>query len=139
MKLKSKLKFRHFVLVVSTIYAMTPLTSYADTKRSPQYQKCMDNVDLGALKNSQFAACGEQELKQQDVTLNASYNKLRAGLSPEQREALIKGQRAWLTYRENWCRFEEVGPSAPGGYANYTSCLLFVTDLQIKSIKAYSF
>jgi len=130
-----KSKFGYLVVVASTIYAMTPLTSYADTKRSPQYEKCMESIDLGALKNSQFVACNEQELKRQDVILNAAYSKLRAGLSPEQREALTKGQRSWLTFKENWCRFEQVGPSAPGGDSNYTFCLLYVTDQQIKAIK----
>ena len=46
----------------------------AESKPSAQYQKCMDSVDLGAMKNSQWAACAAQELKRQDATLNAEYN-----------------------------------------------------------------
>ena len=49
----------------------------AESKPSAQYQKCMDSVDLGAMKNSQWAACAAQELKRQDVTLNAMAQMLR--------------------------------------------------------------
>lgn len=107
----------------------------AESKPSAQYQKCMDSVDLGAMKNSQWAACAAQELKRQDVTLNAEYNKLRKALTAEQKEALTKAQKSWLKFREDWCRFEEVGPSAPGGEANYNFCVMELTNKQIDKIK----
>ena len=107
----------------------------AESKPSAQYQKCMDSVDLGAMKNSQWAACAAQELKRQDVTLNAEYTRLRKALSAEQKEALTKAQKSWLKFREDWCRFEEIGPSAPGGEANYNICLMDLTNRQIDRIK----
>lgn len=107
----------------------------AESKPSAQYQKCMDSVDLGAMKNSQWAACAAQELKRQDATLNAEYNKLRKALTAEQKEALTKAQKSWLKFREDWCRFEEVGPSAPGGEANYNFCVMELTNKQIDKIK----
>lgn len=92
----------------------------------------MDSVDLGALKNSQWASCSEQELKRQDVILNAEYNKLRKNLSAEQRALLTRGkkEKSWLKFREDWCRFEEQSPSAPGGVVNYYFCLLDTTEKQ---------
>ena len=120
-------------LALSALCAGQPTLSFAE--RSSQYQKCMDGVDLGAFKNTQFIACAEKELKLQDGTLNAEYNKLRKNLSPEQKEFLTKGQRAWLKFREDWCRFEESHPQAPGGMVNYSFCLLEVTDKQISLIK----
>ena len=113
--------------------------AYAQTKTSSLYEKCMDEVDLGAMKNSQWAACAEQEIKRQDITLNTEYNKLRKSLSAEQKEALTKGQRAWLNFRENWCRFEEVSETAPGGIANYNFCILELTGKQIDTIKNHQF
>ena len=107
----------------------------AESKPSAQYQKCMDSVDMGAMKNSQWAACAAQELKRQDATLNAEYNKLRKALTAEQKEALTKAQKSWLKFREDWCRFEEVGPSAPGGEANYNFCVMELTNKQIDKIK----
>ena len=107
----------------------------AESKPSAQYQKCMDSVDLGAMKNSQWAACAAQELKRQDATLNAEYNKLRKALTAEQKEALTKAQKSWLKFREDWCRFEEVGPSAPGDEANYNFCVMELTNKQIDKIK----
>lgn len=109
---------------------------HAQSKPSAQYEKCMDAVDFGAFKNSQWISCAEQEIKRQDVALNAEYNKLRKALTAEQKEALTKAQRAWLKFREDWCRFEEVGPSAPGGEANYHFCIIELTNKQIDRIKS---
>lgn len=130
-----ELKFGYLIVAMAAIYAAAPSASHAQTKLSQQHEKCMDSVDLGALKNSQFAACDEQELKRQDVTLNAIYNKVRTSLAPEQKDALVKGQRSWLKFREDWCRFEEVRPNVLSGYASYQSCLLDVTVRQIDTIK----
>ena len=54
----------------------------------------------------------------------------------EQKDALLQGQRAWLKYRDSWCRFTEQGNSAPGGIVNYGFCMLDLTDKQIELIKA---
>ncbi|MDD2830527.1 MAG: lysozyme inhibitor LprI family protein [Sulfuricurvum sp.] len=126
-------------LIILSIFAVLSVTALAEGKRSPQYGECMDAVDYGAFKNTQWASCGEQELKLQDATLNSEYAKLRKSLSPEQRELLIKGQKSWLKYREDWCRFDEQGPSAPGGIAGYVFCLLEITDKQIDLIKDLQF
>ena len=99
----------------------------AEYRYSPQYETCMDKVDLGALKNSQWAACADQELKKVDAALNTHYRKLQQQLEPEQREALKKSQRAWLQYREARCSFEALGPVAPGGAASQSLCMLEMT------------
>ncbi len=126
-------------LVLVSICAVLSTTAFAESKRSPKYEKCMDSVELGAFKNTQWASCNGQELKLQDITLNSEYAKLRKNLSPEQRELLTKGQKSWLKFREDWCRFEEQGPSAPGGMVNYGFCLLETTDNQINIIKGLQF
>lgn len=96
----------------------------------------MDEVDLGAFKNSQWASCASDEIARQDVVLNREYNALRSSLSPEQRVALTKAQKAWLAYREGWCRFDEAGPSAPGGIAGYYFCMLELNDVQIDALES---
>ena len=123
-------------LVIAAAAALLAAPAHADAKRSRQYDKCMDKVDLGAMKNSQWASCAAEEGKRQDVTLNTEYKQLRESLEPEQRDALLKAQRSWLKFREDWCRFEEVGPGAPGGAASYQFCLLEVTDKQIEALKS---
>lgn len=110
--------------------------AHAQAKTSAEYQKCSDNVDLGAFKNSQWASCSEDELKRQDVVLNAEYKSLRETLSVSQRETLLKAQRSWLKFREDWCRFEEVGRIGPGGSARYYSCLVELTGKQIDALKS---
>ena len=115
-------------LSILTIGWLAPVgVAMAEYRYSPQYETCMDKVDLGALKNSQWAACADQELKKVDAALNTYYRKLQQQLEPEQREALKKSQRAWLQYREARCSFEALGPVAPGGAASQSLCMLEMT------------
>ena len=115
-------------LSILTIGWLAPAgVTMAEYRYSPQYETCMDKVDLGALKNSQWAACADQELKKVDAVLNTYYRKLQQQLEPEQREALKKSQRAWLQYREARCSFEALGPVAPGGAASQSLCMLEMT------------
>ena len=102
-------------------------------------EKCRDTVDFGAMKNSQWAICDKIELNQLDKILNKSYQLFRIKLVKEQKEALTKGQKSWLSFREDWCRFEGVGsPEAPAGEAHYTSCLIRLTEKQISRLKELS-
>lgn len=91
------------------------------------------------MKNNQWAICDKLELNYLDKTLNANYQVLRKKLDKEQKEFLTKGQKSWLNFREEWCRFEEVGsPEAPSGEARYTSCLIRMTEKQITRLKELS-
>lgn len=102
-------------------------------------EKCRDSVDLGEMKNSQWAICDKIELNDLDLTLNSSYQFLRSKLDKEQKEFLTKGQKAWLNFRDEWCRFEQVGPpQGPMGEAVYTMCLIEITKRQINRIKDLS-
>jgi uncharacterized protein YecT (DUF1311 family) len=127
-------KFR-FLAISLMSFLLFPIESQADFKNSLQYEECLKNVDYGAFKNSQWVACARDELKNIDAILNSEYSRARKQLTSEQQTSMIKAQRAWLKYREDWCRFEEVGPGAPGGEASYHLCLLETTGIHIKKIK----
>jgi len=102
-------------------------------------EKCRDSVDLGGMKNSQWAICDKIEINILDLTLNSSYQNLRKKLDAKQKEALTKAQRSWLKYREEWCSFELVGPPKAGmGEALYTNCIVEITKKQIARIQELS-
>ncbi len=126
---------RKKALFAAVLLAVAATSAQADNKRSAEYDACMDAVDYSAMKNSQMSECIQAELARQDKTLNAVYKNLRNNLSAEQKNLLLQGQRAWLTYRENWCRFDEQGNTAPGGVVNYNLCMLDLTDTQIRLIE----
>ena len=130
-----------FTAILSTTFLVTlsPLISSAKAETdSPEFQKCMDEVDLGAFKNTQWTACYEAEWKRQDRQLNAVYQKIQKSTDPELKQALVKGQRAWLAYRDAWCSYEFLTPVAPGGYVNKAACLVDLTVAQIKRLKESS-
>lgn len=126
-------------IVITAFFALFPFPAHAESKKSTDYKNCMENVDLGALKNSQWASCAEQERIRQEAVLSSEFHKLRQELSPKQNNLLTKAQHSWLEFRENWCRLEENGPSAPGGIASYNFCMLEVTEKHIELIKSLQF
>ncbi len=122
--------------MLACVLLSTQLTSPAKAEaETPEFRKCMDAVDLSAFKNSQWASCYEAELKRQDRALNGAYQQIQKQAAPELKQALTKGQRAWLAYRDAWCTYEEQTPVAPGGSVNKMACLVDVTIAQIKRLK----
>lgn len=98
---------------------------------SAEYAECYDRVDLGAMKNSQWASCDEEELQRLDKKLNQIYGKVRGKIDANQKAKMTKGQKAWLDYRESWCRFREDAQILGMGYAAYTSCMVELTEQKI--------
>ena len=123
-------------LLLAALFTALSATAQAETHRSAEYLACMDSAEDSPYRNAEWNSCIAAELAVQDSVLNAEYQTLRASLSAEQKSALLQGQKAWLTYRESWCRFTEQGNSAPGGAINYSLCMLDLTDKQIELIKA---
>lgn len=103
---------------------------------SDAFRACMDRVDLAAFKNSQRSECAAQEIRRQDVILNAEYNKVRLAMAPEQKALMVRAQRAWLEFRKAWCQLETTSSAAPGGELNGQLCMIELTDRQIDAIKA---
>jgi hypothetical protein len=67
--------------------------------------------------------------------LNSTYQQIQKSASPELRQALVKGQRAWISYRDAWCYYEELAPVAPGGNVNKAACLADVTISHTNRLK----
>ena len=67
------------IMIQSALLLSTPVK--AETE-SPEFRACMDAVDLGAFKNSQWIACYEAEL------MTYHLNQLHNGLRPEKWSSL---------------------------------------------------
>ena len=128
------MSFLRLVPLVCLAFTL-PAQAADKVKESAQFQECMDKVDLGAMKNSQWYACYTEELARQDKVLNAEYRALQSRIPPETKDALTKAQRAWIAYRESWCKLEQELPNAPGGEVNYQACMLDQTIAQINKLK----
>ena len=125
----------YLCMAASMIALVLPVTAYSEPSISSGYQKCLQNVDIHAMKSGQWTACAEEDLRALDVKLNAAYKTLKNKSAPEQREFLTRGQRAWLKYREDWCRYEEASELAPGGPANYIFCMKDMTEKQVENLE----
>jgi uncharacterized protein YecT (DUF1311 family) len=114
-------------------------TTYATTEAKTPFQECMDNVDLGAMKNSQWMACAAEDLEREDEKLNETYRnliKLNPGKSKvESRNALIKAQRSWISFRDGWCSYVGTLPYAPSDEINRIWCLRDLTHDQNERLR----
>ena len=79
--------------VAATLMGLS-LGALSQPEGSPAFRSCMDNVDMSALKKTQWLACSSQEIKRQDAVLNAEYTRLKNALAPEQRGAR-DGEPVW--------------------------------------------
>lgn len=109
--------------------------SYAETKVSKEHEACVDKIDFGAMKNSQFEACYIEELKRQDRKLNEVYRSVQGKISLEAKAELIKGQRSWIAYRDNWCNYELALNLAPSGEVNRLMCAVYLTIAQTNKLR----
>ncbi len=126
--------------MVFVALAIAAMGAQADQKSniSAEYARCNDNVDLGAFKNSQWAACDEAELGRLDVKLNGVYKQVRAKMSEEEKKALVQAQRDWLKFRESSCKLWEVQSfQAPSGHHGYTSCMVDMTDKRVSELRTW--
>jgi len=124
------------LLVLAQVPAGVAALAQADDGRlSPQFSKCMDAVDLGAGKNGQFEACYRAELKVQDRRLNEEYRKLQTRQKGEARTLLTNAQKAWMGYRDGWCRYVGTLDLAPSPEVNHAACLVELTADQVKRLK----
>lgn len=132
--MKSKVLKAKSAAMVAALFFISSW-SYAETKVSKEHEACVDKIDFGAMKNSQFEACYTEELKRQDRKLNEVYRTVQSKISPEAKAALIKGQRSWITYRDNWCNYESALDLAPGGEVNRLMCAVHLTIAQTNKLR----
>lgn len=122
------------ILIVGC-FCLTSASAHAESAAlTAQFTKCMNDVDLGAFKNSQWGACYEAELARQNKRLDLKYKKMQAGYKDVNKKLFDAAKKSWLAYRESWCRYEEALPIAPTPYVNYRACLVDTTIEQINKL-----
>ena len=84
----------------------------AASKAKPNTDTCISIIsnpcigpDEGAKRDSEVIACLDDEQRQWDKVLNASFQVLVKGLEPEQQKKLREIQRIWLQSRAATCGF----------------------------------
>lgn len=112
-------------------------------------EHCMETTD-GGWSTYGMGQCLDQERAYWDARLNAAYKEVRSkrqatdaemkelgSSAPNQGEALLAMQRAWITFRDASCDYERSlwGGGTGGGPAT-VSCLMSMTAQQALSLEA---
>ena len=72
-----------------------------EARYTPAFQACLDAPS--GQSTAGMIQCAGTELAVQDAALNAAWRALIADMSPRQKAGLLKGQRAWIAYRDADC------------------------------------
>ena len=70
---------------------------------SAAYGSCIESAGGADFK---MAECASVELERQDKMLNATYRDLVARSNPANKPALLKAERAWLSFRDAQCGYQ---------------------------------
>lgn len=106
-----------------------------------------EDVDCdNAQTQSDMTSCAQARYEEADKALNAQYKQTRAAMVAIDKDldgdmkgaeqALLKAQRAWISYRDAQC--ENYGFQARGGSMEpmlVAGCLADLTDLRTKELK----
>ncbi|MGM4911369.1 lysozyme inhibitor LprI family protein [Rhizobium sp. 768_B6_N1_8] len=106
-----------------------------------------EDVDCdNAQTQSDMTSCAQARYEEADKALNAQYKQTRAAMvaidgdlegdMKGAEQALLKAQRAWISYRDAQC--ENYGFQARGGTMEpmlVAGCLADLTDLRTKELK----
>jgi uncharacterized protein YecT (DUF1311 family) len=134
-------KLQHSIRLLSITLLLTVATSSGALSASPPSSipnnSAALNACIGRIQNSPLGSrwpgmqqCQEEELRRQDKRLNGTYAALAkaAGvLGKESAASLMKGQRAWIAYRDAWCSFETSHDSAPSPEISGLFCKIQLT------------
>lgn len=124
--------------VSTALFAIGARAQSVEKQLSPQFSKCMEAVNLAAMKNSQFEACYRAELQVQDRRLNDEYKTLESKTKAKPRALLTNAQKSWMAYRDSWCKYVGSIDAAPSPEVNHVACLVELTVDRIKRLKESS-
>jgi uncharacterized protein YecT (DUF1311 family) len=89
------------ILMATATPALAVDAAAVEARYTPALQACLDSPD-GA-STAGMVQCIGAELTIQDAALNAAWRALVADMTPDQKAALQKAQRAWIAFRDADC------------------------------------
>lgn len=82
------------------------------------------------------ASCFQRASEAADNELNSIYARVRPVLSPEERNDLAEGHKAWLKYRDLTCTAEyKLYKGGTGGPVTRLACLAALTQERVATLK----
>lgn len=103
---------------------------------SPELSRCEARApqDRNGTQWGGIVGCLRQELARQDKRLNEAYGVAKAGFSErgaDKERFLVEGQRAWIAYRDAWCRVQANSGEAPPPELLELACKVELTVEQL--------
>ncbi|BAZ69652.1 hypothetical protein NIES4106_44250 [Fischerella sp. NIES-4106] len=91
-----------------------------------------------AITTPELKYCSQQYYAAADKKLNQTYQKVLVNIKREPKQLLIKGQQAWIVFRDNTCDFEVYESRGGTGYEIFRNqCLERLTKQRTQDLENY--
>jgi uncharacterized protein YecT (DUF1311 family) len=94
--------------------------------------KAYDRCVAEATTNLDFAACGGQRLKADDLLLNEVWKRVYGASQGSAKTALLAEQRLWITYKDKSCSWWLYGRGREGQVIHYPMCRATIIEDRIR-------
>jgi len=119
------------ILLAAAVLATASEAQESTPKFSAAYYKCEESA---AGSDMAMTECASAESERQDKTLNSVYRELVTRVPPDAKQALIKSERAWLSFRDAQCDFEYQQVGGTSAHVVGTECELGLTIRRIEEL-----
>jgi len=97
-----------------------------DVEDKTRFNECWEQVDLGAMRNSQRVTCLKQEHARLQAILDIEAAQLRESMTGRSLAVFGASMRAWAVHRDQWCELDSIRNQVP---SPQVSGLLCATEL----------
>jgi uncharacterized protein YecT (DUF1311 family) len=126
------MRFLHSIRFVF-VALLLPVNAYAqDIGLTKQFSDCMDKSN-GVTSN--MIDCLVDESKRQDTRINKAYKELIDQLSTERKKQLEIAQKAWITYRDQNCKFYYDPDGGTIATLSANDCFMSATAVRAKELE----
>ena len=120
------------LILALTLICISQFAAAQDVGLTKQFSVCMDKSN-GVTSN--MIDCLAAESKRQGTRLNKAYKELMDQVSPERKKQLQVAQGAWITYRDENCKFYYDPEGGTIATVNANDCFMSATAARAKELE----
>lgn len=134
-----KRKAAAMTIAAACFFCVPGLSSATEPRKfSEAFEKCMASGDAARGFTVAMRACNDGEMGRLNSKLNSAYQALMHRLSDaEEKEALRRSERAWLSFMEAQCAMKLWDPGGTLGQVAADTCGMDMTAERIEFLRSY--
>lgn len=129
------MRFIYLAMAMVLLFSAVPIIANADSSQD-SYHDCMDK---GGVSNFEWQKCGADYVSREDTKLNIVWKRAVATASSQTKSDLLEEQRAWLSYKDEACKFFTNGEfGREGQVIHFFACKAEIINKRTRELEAYT-